>query len=169
MSGAGLPVYEFRTTEDRLDYLRWADRAAKKLPSALDDSTKSALLQTLFYESRRAGLDCSLVLAIAEITSGFQLQNVTASGAYGLMGVQPKWAARIGDGNKDRLFELQLNLRMGNVLMRHYIDLNKGQLDAALRQYMADSLSLQTGDRRVEAAVKAINQAGARWLDATKC
>src|SRR5690606_9186274 len=64
------PVPEFASTEARLAYLRWlgemSQRLKKKVPDA---STRIEFLQTVWYESRRAGLDVSLVLGLIQVES----------------------------------------------------------------------------------------------------
>jgi len=41
----------------------------------------------------------------------------------------------IGDGDAHRLFHLQTNLRFGCVILRHYLDREKGDLFMALGRY----------------------------------
>jgi soluble lytic murein transglycosylase-like protein len=41
----------------------------------------------------------------------------------------------IGDGNPARLFHTQTNLRFGCVILRHYLDLEGGNLMLALGRY----------------------------------
>ena len=56
------PVPTFADTESRLVYLRWlgamSERLKKKKP---DWDTRREFLQTVWYESKRAGLDVSVV------------------------------------------------------------------------------------------------------------
>jgi hypothetical protein len=57
------PIPEFQDTESRLKYLRWlgamSERLKKKKP---EWDVRREFLQTVWYESKRAGLDVSLVL-----------------------------------------------------------------------------------------------------------
>jgi len=47
----------------------------------------------------------------------------------------PFWARLIGDGDPARLFHMQTNLRFGCVILRHYLDGEKGDLYMALGRY----------------------------------
>ena len=47
----------------------------------------------------------------------------------------PFWARQIGDGDAARLFVMQVNLRFGCVILRHYLDVEKGDLFMALGRY----------------------------------
>ena len=59
------PVPEFDTTEKRLAYLRWLGAMSERLQQRKPDfQTRVEFLQTVWYETRRAGLDTSLVLGI---------------------------------------------------------------------------------------------------------
>jgi soluble lytic murein transglycosylase-like protein len=130
------PVPEFATTEARLRYLRWMGamifRLRKRKP---DFDTRREFLQTVWYESRRAGLDVSLVLGLIEVESGFRKYAVSPVGARGYMQVMPFWARLIGDGDASKLFHMQTNLRFGCVILRHYLDRERGDLFLALGRY----------------------------------
>ena len=51
------------------------------------------------------------------------------------MQVMPFWARLIGDGDASKLFQVQLNLRFGCVILRHYLDLEQGDVFMALGRY----------------------------------
>jgi soluble lytic murein transglycosylase-like protein len=51
------------------------------------------------------------------------------------MQVMPFWADVIGDGDARKLFDMQTNLRYGCVILRHYLDLERGDLYMALGRY----------------------------------
>jgi soluble lytic murein transglycosylase-like protein len=60
---------------------------------------------------------------------------VSPVGARGYMQVMPFWTRVIGDGDASKLFHMQTNLRFGCVILRHYIDREKGDLFLALGRY----------------------------------
>ena len=136
IANAAPPVPEFFDTESRLVYLRWlgvmSERLKKKKP---DWVTRKEFLQTIWYEAKRAGLDVSLVLGLVQVESNFRKFAVSPVGARGYMQVMPFWSRLIGDGDASRLFHLQTNLRFGCVILRHYLDLEKGNLFMALGRY----------------------------------
>ncbi|WP_395055952.1 lytic transglycosylase domain-containing protein [Polaromonas sp.] len=130
------PVPEFRDTESRLAYLRWlgamSDRLHKKKP---EWQIRKEFLQTVWYESKRAGLDVALVLGLIQVESNFRKFAVSRVGARGYMQVMPFWTRVIGDGDAGKLFHMQTNLRFGCVILRHYLDREKGDLFMGLGRY----------------------------------
>ncbi|OOG41192.1 lytic transglycosylase domain-containing protein [Polaromonas sp. A23] len=130
------PVPEFRDTESRLVYLRWlgamSDRLKKKKP---EWQIRKEFLQTVWYESKRAGLDVALVLGLIQVESNFRKFAVSRVGARGYMQVMPFWTRVIGDGDPGKLFHMQTNMRFGCVILRHYLDREKGDLFMGLGRY----------------------------------
>ena len=47
----------------------------------------------------------------------------------------PFWMRLIGDGDVGRLFHMQTNLRFGCVILRHYLERERGDLYMALGRY----------------------------------
>ncbi len=130
------PIPEFNNTESRLLYIRWlvaqSERLRKKKP---DSDARREFLQTVWYESRRAGLDVALVLGLIQVESAFRKYAVSPVGARGYMQVMPFWTRVLADGDAAKLFHMQTNLRFGCVIMRHYLDREKGDLFLALGRY----------------------------------
>ncbi|MES2385338.1 MAG: lytic transglycosylase domain-containing protein [Pseudomonadota bacterium] len=130
------PIPEFRDTDSRLAYLRWlgamSDRLRKKKP---EWQIRKEFLQTVWYESKRAGLDVALVLGLIQVESNFRKFAVSRVGARGYMQVMPFWTRVIGDGDPGKLFHMQTNLRFGCVILRHYLDREKGDLFMGLGRY----------------------------------
>lgn len=130
------PEPEFFTTEARLHYLRWLGSMSDKLRKRKPDwVVRRDFLQTVWYESKRAGLDVSLVLGLIQVESGFRKFAVSSVGARGYMQVMPFWTRVIGDGDPGKLFHMQTNLRFGCVILRHYIERERGDLFMALGRY----------------------------------
>jgi len=130
------PIPEFADTESRLAYLRWlgemSGRLMKKMP---DGASRKEFLQTVWYEARRAGLDVSLVLGLVQVESNFRKYAVSSVGARGYMQVMPFWTRSIGDGDPGKLFYMQTNLRFGCVILRHYLNMERGDLFLTLGRY----------------------------------
>lgn len=130
------PVPEFASTESRLQYLRWLGATSEKLKKRKPDwETRKEFLQTVWYESKRAGLDVALVMGLIQVESGFRKFAVSSAGARGYMQVMPFWTRVLGDGDAGKLFHMQTNLRFGCVILRHYIDREGGDLFMALGRY----------------------------------
>ncbi len=130
------PVPEFMDTESRLSYLRWLGTMSERLKKKKSDwNTRMEFLQTVWYEAKRAGLDVSLVLGLIQVESNFRKFAVSSVGARGYMQVMPFWTRVLGDGDSSRLFHMQTNLRFGCVILRHYLDRERGDLYMALGRY----------------------------------
>lgn len=130
------PVPEFSNTEARLAYLRWLGEMSQRLMKKLTDwPTRKEFLQTAWYEARRAGLDVSLVLGLIQVESNFRKFAVSSAGARGYMQVMPFWTRVIGDSDPAKLFHMQTNLRFGCVILRHYLNMEAGDLFMTLGRY----------------------------------
>ena len=130
------PVPEFADTEARLTYLRWLGAMSERLRKKKSDwNTRKEFLQTVWYEAKRAGLDVSLVLGLIQVESNFRKFAVSSVGARGYMQVMPFWTRVLGDGDASRLFHMQTNLRFGCVILRHYLERERGDLYMTLGRY----------------------------------
>jgi soluble lytic murein transglycosylase-like protein len=130
------PVPDFHSTEARLTYLRWLGRMSERLVRRQPDlQHRVEFLQTVWYESRRAGLDTATVLGLIQVESAFRKFAISSVGARGYMQIMPFWVRLIGDGDVGKLFHMQTNLRFGCVILRHYLDRENGDLFLALGRY----------------------------------
>jgi soluble lytic murein transglycosylase-like protein len=75
-----------------------------------------------------------MVLALILVESNFRKYAVSRAGARGYMQVMPFWVKLIGDKDHN-LFHLRINLRYGCVILRHYLDMERGDLYRALGRY----------------------------------
>jgi soluble lytic murein transglycosylase-like protein len=150
------PIPEFRDLKSRLAYLRWLGAMSQPLAKKKSDwQERKEFLQTVWYESRRAGLDTGLVLGLIQVESNFRKFAVSSVGARGYMQVMPFWTRVIGDGDVGKLFHMQTNLRFGCVILRHYIDRERGDLFMALGRY--------NGSRGKPQYPNAVFAAGRNW------
>ncbi len=130
------PIPEFTDTESRLKYLRWLGAMSDRLyPKKRDFNTRKEFLETVWYESKRAGLDTALVLGLIQVESNFRKYAVSWVGARGYMQIMPFWMRVIGDGDAGKLFHMQTNIRFGCVILRHYLDRERGDLFLGLGRY----------------------------------
>jgi soluble lytic murein transglycosylase-like protein len=139
VANAAPPEPAFADTESRIEYLRWLGEMSTRLNAVtkgkLDLTTRQELLQTAWYESKRAGLDTALVLGLIQVESAFRKHAVSVVGARGYMQVMPFWSRLIGDGDAGKLFHMQTNLRFGCLILRHYLDREGGDVFMALGRY----------------------------------
>jgi soluble lytic murein transglycosylase-like protein len=92
-------------------------------------------LQTVWYESQRAGLEPSLLLGLIQVESGFRKFAISSAGARGFTQVMPFWTRLLAEGDASVLFQAQTNLRFGCVILRHYLNVENGDLFFALGRY----------------------------------
>ena len=150
------PVPEFSGTEAQQGYQQWIARNSERIKRQKPEwQVRQEFLQTLWYESRRAGLEPALVLGLVQVESNFRKFAISRAGARGYMQVMPFWTRVLGDGDASRLFHLQTNLRFGCVILRHYLDREKGDLFMALGRY--------NGSRGKPAYPDAVLSAKRRW------
>jgi soluble lytic murein transglycosylase-like protein len=125
----------FLAFEDEAEARRWLAAMSKRLARRIPDRLqREELLVTVHYEAKRAGLDPQLVLGLIQVESNFRKYAVSSAGARGFMQVMPFWIRVIG-GGEDNLFHLRTNLRYGCVILRHYLDIERGNLFRALGRY----------------------------------
>ena len=126
------PGLHFRSAQDAQ---RWLDDMEKRLARRIPDrQQRLELLRAVHYEAVRARLDPQLVLGLIEIESGFRKYAVSSAGARGYMQVMPFWVKVIGQPNHN-LFHLRTNLAYGCAILRHYLDVEKGDYWRALGRY----------------------------------
>jgi soluble lytic murein transglycosylase-like protein len=127
-----VPFLAFSTeAEARL----WLTAMSKRLASRMIDRLeREEFLVTVHYEAKRAGLDPQLVLGLIQVESNFRKYAVSRAGARGFMQVMPFWVPLLGRRD-DNLFHLRTNLRYGCVILRHYLDMENGDLYRALGRY----------------------------------
>ncbi len=126
------PTSSFRTPIDAIDWMtEMSKRLERRIPNR---DSRHEFLRAVHYEATRAGLDPQLVLGLIQVESGFKKYAVSSAGARGFMQVMPFWIKLIGR-NDDNLFHLRTNLRYGCTILRHYLDIEKGNLFRALGRY----------------------------------
>lgn len=129
------PNPQFASVQEKLEWVNWQTemsiRLAKRMP---DRDTRLDFLRTVYYEAKRAGLDPQMVLGLIQVESGFHKYAVSKAGARGYMQVMPFWKKLIGNGDQN-LFLMRNNLRFGCTILRHYLDIEKGDLYRALGRY----------------------------------
>lgn len=122
----------FRRVADETAWLKeMSSRLAKRMP---DEAERLEFLTTLHWEASRAGVDPQLMLGLIQVESGFRKYAVSPVGARGYTQVMPFWAKAIGNPDHN-LFQLRTNLRYGALILRHYIDIERGDLFRALGRY----------------------------------
>lgn len=126
------PNTSFQSSQLAIDWLtEMSRRLEKRIP---DREARLDFLYSVHYEATRAGLDPQLVLGLIQVESGFKKYAVSTAGARGFMQVMPFWVKLVGR-HDDNLFHLRTNLRYGCTILRHYLDIERGDLYRALGRY----------------------------------
>lgn len=132
ISDTASPRLVFSSEQEGYAWLaEMSHRLEKKMP---DRDFRLDFLMTVQYEASRAGVDPQLVLGLIQVESGFNKYAVSSVGARGFMQVMPFWVKSIGLPGQN-LFHLRVNLRYGCTILRHYLEMEKGDLFRALGRY----------------------------------
>ena len=118
-------------SQERVWLREMSDRLKKKFA---DEDQRLDFLKTVHYESMRAGLDPEMVLGLIQVESNFRKYALSTVGARGFMQVMPFWVKQIGSKDHN-LFNLRTNLRYGCIILRHYLNIEKGDYFRALGRY----------------------------------
>ena len=117
------------------DAQRWLNEMSARLTRFIDNELyRRRLLTMIQYEATRADLNPQMVLGLIEVESAFRQYAVSNVGAKGLMQVMPFWQRYIGNESHN-LFDIRSNLRYGCTILRHYSNLENGNLHRALARY----------------------------------
>ena len=121
--------------EHASDGQRWLNAMSARLTRFVDSELYRRRLLTLIqYEARRADLDTQIIIGLIEVESRFRQYAISNVGARGLMQVMPFWQRYIGT-NAHNLFDVRTNLRYGCTILRHYSNLENGNLVRMLARY----------------------------------
>ncbi|MDP2810837.1 MAG: transglycosylase SLT domain-containing protein [Rhodocyclaceae bacterium] len=132
VSDRASPDPKFASIKEKVDWLtEMSARLNKRIQNRRE---RLDFIKTVRYEAQRAGLDPQLVFGLIQVESGFKKFVVSSAGARGYMQVMPFWVGQIGTKDQN-LFNLRTNLRFGCTILRHYLDIEKGDLYRALGRY----------------------------------
>ena len=132
VSDAAAPMLPIPDAGERAQWLaEMSRRLARRIP---DEAYRTELLTSIHYEATRAGLDPQLVLGLIQVESAFRKYAISSAGARGYMQVMPFWIKVIGN-EESNLFHMRTNLRYGCTILRHYLDMERGNLYRALGRY----------------------------------
>jgi soluble lytic murein transglycosylase-like protein len=133
-----VPRFQAKDDAQQAQYRHWlgtADARLARRRADLSPFARTDLLETVYFEATRAGLEPALVLGLIQVESNFRNFAISSADARGLMQVMPFWTKLVGDGNLSRLFDRHINLRYGCSIYRHYLTIEKGNHYRALGRY----------------------------------
>ncbi|MDQ5920569.1 MAG: hypothetical protein QG673_625 [Pseudomonadota bacterium] len=113
----------------------WVDEMSKRLQKWIpNEIIRKRILMITQYEAARSGLDPQLVLSVITVESKFNKYAISKTGALGFMQVMPFWVKEIG-ARDHNLLDAQTNIRYGCTILKHYMELEHGNLYYALGRY----------------------------------
>jgi len=120
---------------DHFDAEVWLLSTAPKIARFVaDEQERLQILDTVYQQARRNGIDADLILAVMHVESAFDRFAISKVGAQGLMQVMPFWRNEIGRP-QDNLTDVVTNIRYGSTILAHYLEVSKGDLIEALARY----------------------------------
>lgn len=120
--------------ESAVWYKMMEPRLRKRVP---EHAERLEILRTVFCEAQRPGearLPPGLVMAVIDVESRFNRYAVSPAGAVGLMQVMPFWPEQLGM-RRYELVRVGSNVRMGCAILRHYLRVERNNVNRALARY----------------------------------
>lgn len=120
---------------DRFDAEVWLAQKSLVLERYVKDhDERLRILKEVHKAATAVNIPPEFVLAVIEIESHFDQFAISSAGARGMMQVMPFWKAEIGR-ESDSLIDLKTNLLYGCTILKHYLDVAKGDWKEALARY----------------------------------
>ena len=129
-------------------------------------ATKQVQASDIFYEARRAGIEPNLLLALVEILSRYDARHNSSDRNFGLLQIDPAIQNRFGNP-ENSLLQAKYNLRLGAILFRHYLDINKGNINLALSKFLTEVSPQQAPEAKTQ-DVLALRLVRAKALPSTE-
>ncbi|MBI5461846.1 MAG: lytic transglycosylase domain-containing protein [Gammaproteobacteria bacterium] len=141
--------------QDRFDAEVWlTDMATRLKPwDEIPVEERVQILKIVHQEAMHAGITPELVLSVIQVESNFDRFALSSAGARGLMQVMPFWLDEL-NRPLDDLFDIRTNIRFGCIILKHYMDRERGNHARALARYNGSSGQLWYPKRVFEAMRK---------------
>jgi soluble lytic murein transglycosylase-like protein len=121
---------------DRFDAEVWLTDMSQRLRDQVPEAAERvAILKTVHQQAMHAHIAPELVLAVIDVESDFDRYAISSSSALGLMQVMPFWVKELGRKDKNALFDIDFNVLLGCRILKYYLDMEHGDLVAALARY----------------------------------
>ena len=132
----GRAILDAESFQDRFDAEVWLTDMATRLKrwDEVPVDERLHILRTVHREATHAGLPPELVLAVIQVESNFDRFAISSAGARGLMQVMPFWLDELQRPDGD-LFDIRTNIRFGCIILKHYMDRERGNHARALARY----------------------------------
>lgn len=125
----------------------WLNKYKTKIAKYISDPQLAEdILLSVHYEATRAGLSPDLIMAVIFVESRFNKYSISMAGARGLMQVMPFWVDIIGEKSHN-VFYIRTNLRYGCTILKHYLELDNGNMTKALQRYNGSTGKREYSDK----------------------
>jgi soluble lytic murein transglycosylase-like protein len=137
--------------DDRFHAEVWLTDMSVRLERQVPDpDERLEILRIVHQHATRLELPPELVLAVIDVESNFDRFAISSASALGLMQVMPFWVDELGYDDKNVLFDIRDNVLIGCQILRHYLDLEDGDMIRGLARYNGSRGQRWYGDRVLE-------------------
>jgi soluble lytic murein transglycosylase-like protein len=137
--------------KDRFDAEVWltdmSGRLARQVPDPVE---RLAILKAVHRNATHARVAPELVLAVIDVESNFDHYAISSASALGLMQVMPFWVPQLGFKDKNELFKIDVNVLLGCMILKYYLDMERGDLVKGLARYNGSVGRRHYADRVIE-------------------
>ena len=144
-------IHDASSFQDRFDAEVWLTDMSRRLSRQVDDPTERlTILKTVHRHATRAQVAPELVLAVIDVESNFDRFAISSSSALGLMQVMPFWVPELGYKDKNELFKIDVNVLLGCLILKYYLDVERNDLVKGLARYNGSRGKRNYADRVIE-------------------
>ena len=144
-------IKEADSFQDRFDAEVWLTDMSGRLTRQVPDAKERLdILKTVHRQATHAHVAPELVLAVIDVESNFDRYAISASSALGLMQVMPFWVPELGYTDKNELFKIDVNVLLGCLILKYYLDMERGDLVKGLARYNGSVGRRWYSDRVIE-------------------
>jgi soluble lytic murein transglycosylase-like protein len=137
--------------DDRFHAEVWLTDMSRRLERQVNDlDERLEILRVVHRQATLAELPPELVLAVIDVESNFDRFAISSASALGLMQVMPFWVDELGYDDKNVLFDIRYNVLIGCHILKHYLELEDGDLIRGLARYNGSRGQRWYGDRVIE-------------------
>lgn len=120
---------------DRFEAEVWLTDMSGRIEHLVSDKLERIrILKAVHANASAQQLPIDIVLSLIETESHFNRFALSPAGAQGLMQIMPFWKKEIGEA-QDNLIDIDTNIRYGSSILRHYLDIEDGDMSKALARY----------------------------------
>src|SRR5262245_15373246 len=144
-------ISEADSFQDRFDAEVWltdmSGRLARQVPDPME---RLQILKSVHKRATHAGVQPELVLAVIDVESNFDRYAISSVSALGLMQVMPFWVPQLGFKDKNELFKIDVNVLLGCMILKYYLDMEHGDIVKGLARYNGSVGRRHYADRVIE-------------------